>query len=108
MGRIGGTELLVILLVALLIFGPSKLADLGKSLGEGLKNFKKGISSDDDVRPPAAPPYAAPPPAPVHVPAPNAAPAAPPPVAPPVAGPAPSGGTPNPTDPNRNAPSGSS
>jgi sec-independent protein translocase protein TatA len=103
MGRIGGTELLVILLVALLIFGPSKLADLGKSLGEGLKNFKKGISSDDDVRPPAPPPYAAPPPAPVA--APNVPPPAapvPPVAAPPVAGP---GGTPSPTDPNRNAPS---
>ena len=41
MGRIGGGELLLILFVALLIFGPSKLADMGKGLGEGLKNFKK-------------------------------------------------------------------
>jgi sec-independent protein translocase protein TatA len=46
MGRIGGTEILLILLIALLIFGPSKLADMGKGLGEGLKNFKKGISQD--------------------------------------------------------------
>ena len=62
MGRIGGGELLLILAVALLIFGPSKLADLGKSLGEGLKNFKRGISDDDkgakpDV--PAPPPHPA-------------------------------------------------
>ena len=48
MGRIGGTELLLILLIALLIFGPSKLADMGKGLGEGLKNFKKGISQGGD------------------------------------------------------------
>ncbi len=96
MGRIGGTELLVILLVALLIFGPSKLADLGKSLGEGLKNFKKGISSEDEVKPP-------PPPGPGN----PAQVAAPPPVQP--------GGTangptaPGPGDPNRSppAPSGS-
>lgn len=46
MGRIGGGELLLILLIALLIFGPSKLADMGKGLGEGLKNFKKGMSHD--------------------------------------------------------------
>jgi sec-independent protein translocase protein TatA len=50
MGRIGGGELLLILFVALLIFGPSKLADMGKGLGEGLKNFKKGISGDDEAK----------------------------------------------------------
>ena len=60
MGRIGITELLLILAIALLIFGPSKLADMGKGLGEGLKSFKKGISSDDDDKP--APPPAQPPP----------------------------------------------
>jgi len=60
MGRIGGGELLLILLIALLIFGPSKLADMGKGLGEGLKNFKKGISPEDDTKnPPANPPTAA-------------------------------------------------
>ena len=56
MGRIGGGELLLILLIALLVFGPSKLADMGKGLGEGLKNFKKGISHDDADKPPAPPP----------------------------------------------------
>jgi sec-independent protein translocase protein TatA len=55
MGRIGVTELLLILVIAILIFGPSKLADMGKGLGEGLKSFKKGISSDDDKPPPPAP-----------------------------------------------------
>jgi sec-independent protein translocase protein TatA len=40
----------LILLVALLIFGPSKLADLGKGLGEGLKNFKKGLSPEDEAK----------------------------------------------------------
>ena len=52
MGRLGGGEILVILLIALLIFGPSKLADMGKGLGQGLKNFKKGLSqTDDDAKP---------------------------------------------------------
>jgi sec-independent protein translocase protein TatA len=63
MGRIGVTELLLILAIALLIFGPSKLADMGKGLGEGLKSFKKGISSDDDEKPPAPPPAPPAPPA---------------------------------------------
>ena len=58
MGRIGGGELLIILVIALLIFGPSKLADMGKGLGQGLKNFKKGLSHDDpgdDDAKPASP-----------------------------------------------------
>jgi sec-independent protein translocase protein TatA len=61
MGRIGATELLLILAIALLLFGPSKLADMGKGLGEGLKNFKKGLSPDDDKKPPAPPPTPPPP-----------------------------------------------
>ena len=44
LGQIGVPELLIILVVALLIFGPSKLPSLGKSLGEGITSFKKGLS----------------------------------------------------------------
>ena len=55
MGRIGGGELLLILLIALLVFGPSKLADMGKGLGEGLKNFKKGMAAEDESKSPAPP-----------------------------------------------------
>lgn len=40
-GSIGGTELLVIMVIALLIFGPRKLPELGKSLGKGLSEFKR-------------------------------------------------------------------
>jgi sec-independent protein translocase protein TatA len=36
-------HLIVILVIALLIFGPGKLADLGKGLGEGIRNFKEGM-----------------------------------------------------------------
>lgn len=45
-------HLVVILVVALLIFGPSKLPGLGKGLGEGIKGFKegiKGIGGSDEV-----------------------------------------------------------
>ena len=37
------THLILVLLVALLVFGPRKLPELGKGLGEGLKGFKDGI-----------------------------------------------------------------
>ena len=40
MGRIGIPELLVILFIVILIFGASKLPELGKGLGKGIKNFK--------------------------------------------------------------------
>ncbi len=47
-GKIGLPELLLILAVALLIFGPSKIADLGKGLGEGIKNFKSAVKDGED------------------------------------------------------------
>jgi sec-independent protein translocase protein TatA len=39
-------HLLVILVIALLFFGPSKLADLGKGLGEGIRGFKDALKDD--------------------------------------------------------------
>lgn len=41
MGQLGFTEMLVIFIVALLVFGPKKLPELGKSLGKGIREFKK-------------------------------------------------------------------
>ena len=46
-GSLGLPELLIILLIVIVIFGAKKLPDLGKSLGEGIKNFKGSISSKD-------------------------------------------------------------
>ena len=40
-GSIGGTELMVIMVIALLIFGPRKLPELGRSIGKGLAEFKR-------------------------------------------------------------------
>jgi sec-independent protein translocase protein TatA len=48
MGRIGLPELLVILVIVLLIFGAGKIPQIAKSLGEGIKEFKKNLSSTDD------------------------------------------------------------
>jgi sec-independent protein translocase protein TatA len=47
-GKLGLPEVLVILAIALLLFGPSKLADLGKGLGEGIKNFKSAMKDGDE------------------------------------------------------------
>ena len=41
MGQLGFQELLVIFVIALLVFGPKKLPELGKSLGKSLREFKK-------------------------------------------------------------------
>lgn len=46
-------HLLVILIIALLFFGPSKLADLGKGLGDGIRNFKDAMK--DEPATPKAP-----------------------------------------------------
>lgn len=43
---LGFPELIVIFVVALLIFGPSKLPSLGKSLGEAIRGFKKGLEDE--------------------------------------------------------------
>ncbi len=47
MGRLSIPELLLILGVALLLFGAGRISDIGKGLGEGIKNFKKGLKEED-------------------------------------------------------------
>ena len=46
--RIGPTEILMILLVVLIIFGPKNLPKLGKMFGKTMKGFQEGINDDDD------------------------------------------------------------
>ena len=46
-GPVGPTELLLIVLILVIIFGARKLPELGKSLGEGIKNFRKSITSKE-------------------------------------------------------------
>ena len=46
-GKLGVWEILLIVGIALLLFGPSKFATLGKSLGEGLRNFKSAMRHDE-------------------------------------------------------------
>jgi sec-independent protein translocase protein TatA len=44
---IGPMELIVVLVVALVIFGPKKLPDLGRSLGGGMREFKNSVTGAD-------------------------------------------------------------
>ena len=48
MPNIGLPEILIVLVIALVVFGPKKLPELGRSLGKGINEFKDGISGDDD------------------------------------------------------------
>jgi len=55
MGPLGFPELIIIFVVALLVFGPRKLPELGKSLGRGLSEFKRASNDlrntlDDEIR----------------------------------------------------------
>jgi len=47
-GKLGLPEILLILAIALLLFGPGKLADLGKGLGEGIRNFKASMKEGEN------------------------------------------------------------
>ena len=47
---LGGMELIVILGIALLVFGPKRLPDVGKTLGKGMREFKSTMSDIEDVK----------------------------------------------------------
>jgi sec-independent protein translocase protein TatA len=48
LGKLGMPELLIIFGIALLIFGPRKIGELGKGLGEGIRGFKSAISDQGE------------------------------------------------------------
>jgi sec-independent protein translocase protein TatA len=48
-GRLGVPELLLILGIALILFGPSKLGDLGKGLGDAIRNFKGAMKDNEQA-----------------------------------------------------------
>lgn len=54
MPGIGPMELIVVLIIALIIFGPKKLPELGRSLGSGMRSFKDSVSGGDRDELPAA------------------------------------------------------
>jgi sec-independent protein translocase protein TatA len=82
MPSVGPLEVIILLVIVLLIFGPKRLPDLGRSLGRGMREFKDSVTGKDEepahieeprvvatAQPPPAPPVAAPVPAAPAVPA---------------------------------------
>ena len=51
MPNIGPLELAIVLVIALVIFGPKRLPDLGRSLGSGMREFKDSITGKNDEEP---------------------------------------------------------
>ena len=54
--NLGGSELLLIFLIVLLLFGGAKLPSLARGLGQSIKEFKKAQREEDEATPPAAKP----------------------------------------------------
>ena len=50
LGSVSIWEILILLLVVLLIFGPKRLPEMGRSLGKGMREFKDSITGKDDDR----------------------------------------------------------
>jgi sec-independent protein translocase protein TatA len=51
MPSLGPMELILIFLIVIILFGSSRLAGIGKGLGEGIRNFKKGMKGDEEDLP---------------------------------------------------------
>ncbi|HYP74583.1 MAG TPA: twin-arginine translocase TatA/TatE family subunit [Polyangiaceae bacterium] len=47
MGSLSPVHWVIVLVIVLLLFGPGRLAGVGKGLGEGIRSFKKGLNEDD-------------------------------------------------------------
>jgi sec-independent protein translocase protein TatA len=54
MPKLGMGELVVILLIVVILFGASRLPQLGKGLGEGIRSFKKSFGGEDDEEKPTS------------------------------------------------------
>jgi sec-independent protein translocase protein TatA len=48
MPNIGPLEIVVILIIALIVFGPKRLPELGRSMGRGIREFKNSLTTDKD------------------------------------------------------------
>ena len=46
--RLGPTELIIILVIVLLLFGPGRIARIAGELGRGIRSFKDGVATDED------------------------------------------------------------
>ena len=48
--NLGVPELILILVIAILIFGPGRIGKIGSELGKGIRGFKEGVATDDDEK----------------------------------------------------------
>jgi sec-independent protein translocase protein TatA len=48
MGSMSVAHWMIVLLIVMLVFGPNRLASLGKGMGEGIRSFKEGLNGDGD------------------------------------------------------------
>lgn len=48
---LGFPEIILVLVIVILIFGTSRIPELGRGLGEGIRNFKKSIKGEDEKKP---------------------------------------------------------
>jgi sec-independent protein translocase protein TatA len=46
-GRLGPTELIILLVIVLLLFGPGRIGKIAGELGKGIKSFREGLSGDE-------------------------------------------------------------
>jgi sec-independent protein translocase protein TatA len=51
LGQLGPWELLIILVIVLLIFGVGRVSKIGRELGEGIREFRNGLSGDEEKEP---------------------------------------------------------
>jgi sec-independent protein translocase protein TatA len=51
MPNIGPLEIIVVLIIVLIVFGPKRLPEMGRSLGKGIREFKDSVTGNDDDEP---------------------------------------------------------
>ena len=54
-GDFGAPELLIVLVIVMLLFGPGRLSKMMGELGKGLRSFKESVSSEEETKPDSAP-----------------------------------------------------
>lgn len=57
-GRIGPTEIIILLVIVLILFGPGRIGKIAGELGQGIRNFREGLSSekkDEEAKEPPKP-----------------------------------------------------
>jgi sec-independent protein translocase protein TatA len=54
LGNLGFTEIAILLLILVLFFGAKRIPEIGASIGKGIKEFKRGLKTDEEQEPPTS------------------------------------------------------